>query len=292
MSQRLHFSAFLGAVFCAFIWGTSATCSKIALQTIDITTYNIFRFGCALPFLFFVRRPDVPIKTIALLAAFWGFFNNGLTGLAIKFHVPVGPQSLIFHTNVFMAIIIASLWLKERITKRNILCITLAFIGVALLSPHVFDQTGNYFALIFTILGAFCTALSTVWWRKLKVQASFPLVVWVMSFNCLYFLLLEFSINGIRIFTELPKVRTWDNLGLAIFTGLAGSLMADAIWVRLLSFYNVALLIVHKSMAPIFSVALGVFIFNEGISPLKIGAGILILGAVIANQRLNQNHPK
>ena len=122
-------------------------------------------------------------------------------------------------TTAFNTMIIAFLWLGEKVTTKQIFGLILGFIGVIILVNPESSST-SIFSAILCLIGAACYSFSTVFIQKYSNNTDkFVLIGWSIVFSCVIMI----PITLLNLPSEMPSPRailsaTW--LG-SISTGLA-----------------------------------------------------------------------
>lgn len=120
-------------------WGSAFIAGKIAVQSFEPATVAFFRFlGAAIllfPIMWIIeKKPIKPTKKDWFL-----FAMLGLTGIALyniffflaSKHAPVIKSSLFIAANPVLIILLSVLFLKEKISKNQVIGLILAIIGVS-----------------------------------------------------------------------------------------------------------------------------------------------------------------
>ena len=122
-------------------------------------------------------------------------------------------------TTAFNTMVIAFLWLGEKVTTKQIFGLILGFIGVIILVNPESSST-SIFSAILCLIGAACYSFSTVFIQKYSNNTDkFVLIGWSIVFSCIIMI----PITLLNLPSEMPSSRailsaTW--LG-SISTGLA-----------------------------------------------------------------------
>ncbi|MEB1809479.1 MAG: DMT family transporter [Bacillaceae bacterium] len=147
------------------IWGSAFIAGKVAVESFEPATVAFFRFLGAAILLFpimWVMEKNRPKPT----KKDWGLFALlGLTGIAIynicfflaSKHAPVIKSSLFIASNPVLIVLLSGLFLKETITKRHMVGMSVALFGVAIIisNGHLLDLVKLGFEPIdFILLGA------------------------------------------------------------------------------------------------------------------------------------------
>ena len=82
-----------------------------------------------MPAVFLVRRPSVPIKTIAAYGLLLGLGEFGFLFTAIKLGAPSGLSSILLQAQAFFTALLAALFLKERLRAHNVVGMAVAGAG-------------------------------------------------------------------------------------------------------------------------------------------------------------------
>ncbi|MFV8829349.1 DMT family transporter [Alkalihalobacterium sp. APHAB7] len=218
------------------IWGSAFIAGKVAVESFEPATVAFFRFLGATILLFpimWVMEKNRPKPT----KKDWGMFALlGLTGIAIynicfflaSKHAPVIKSSLFIASNPVLIVLLSGLFLKETITKRHIIGMSVALFGVAIIisNGHLLGLVKLGFEPIdFILLGAVISwALYSVLGKV--VLGKFSAIVsttYAVFFGTLF--LLPFALYEL----------TWDQVQSASI-GVWASLLHMSIFVTVISF--------------------------------------------------------
>lgn len=171
-----RYEAFL--IISSFIWGTSFAVSKIALEHIDPFYLALLRFIIGAELLLLVALilnrfdlrvfKDPIIWLIGLLNAIGQFFQN--FGMM---HTSATNTVLLVDINVVFVALIASVVLKESLTRYTFYGLGLGLIGVVVISTGGnFEQVldGNFIGNMIVFLGGVIWAFYIVYQKKALVK--------------------------------------------------------------------------------------------------------------------------
>src|SRR4051812_4335303 len=106
------------ALLVVAIWGTNFVAIKIGLRDFPPFFFALLRFlFCAVPFVFFIKRPAVPVKWLAAYGMLLGAGQFGLLYLAMRADISPGMASLVIQTQVIFTIALSVLLFHERIGR-------------------------------------------------------------------------------------------------------------------------------------------------------------------------------
>src|SRR5438270_2248258 len=111
MSARLRLGDLALALLVVAVWGTNFVVIKIGLRELPPFLFAALRFlFSALPFVFFLRRPRVPWRWLAIYGLLLGAGQFGLLFWAMRADISPGLASLVVQMQVFFTIAL-SVWL-------------------------------------------------------------------------------------------------------------------------------------------------------------------------------------
>ncbi len=115
------------AVLVVAVWGSNFVVIKHALGDFQPFCFATLRFFfCAFPFAFFIRRPQVAWKWLALYGTLLGAGQFGLLYYAMRSYLSPGVASLVIQTQVFFTILISVMVFSERVAWPAIAGLVLA----------------------------------------------------------------------------------------------------------------------------------------------------------------------
>lgn len=197
--EKKNWMIYLMLAVATSTWGSAFIAGKVAINSFEPATIAFFRFfGAAmllLPILF-IRKEKISKPT---MKDWFLFASLGLTGIALynifffiaSKHAPVIKSSLFIAANPVLIIILAAIFLKEQVTRNQIIGLIFALIGVSIVI------TGGNFSVFFTmgfepidiiLLGAVvCWALYSVIGRLvLKKYNSIVTTTYAIVFGTIF----------------------------------------------------------------------------------------------------------
>ena len=218
-----------------------------------------------------------------------GFVGGGLafllyfTGLKLT---TSGRAAFLHKTLPLYVVILAFLFLKEKITRKQIVAICLMFLGTLLLYESKIKPTELWsnpsFGDLLVIIATFCWAVENVIAKAAMIKGESNFVV---TFARMFF-------GAIFLFAAVMLLNKFDEL-LTLTPEQVGKLLISAsiLFGYVLTWYwGIKLINVSKAaplllLSPVISLVLGVIWFNEPIPSLQILGSILILvGAYIISR--------
>ncbi len=267
---------FAAAVGAALIWGATFPVSAIALEATPPIYFAVLRFVCAAAFVLVIPRPPVPWPTLILLGLLLGAGQYGFLFVSMTRGVPAGLASLLVHTQAFFTILIAMAVFGERLARRQIAALALAFAGLALLAADR-AQDGALIGLVFIIAAALSGAAGNNLLKSLGPVDMLGVAVWMSLAVPLPLLALSllFEVDG-SVMDLLATGMSWTVVAAVIYSAVLATVLVFAIWGRLLVTYSAATVAPFFLLVPVFGIGLSALVLGERLSVLQIGGGALI----------------
>ncbi len=191
--------------------------------------------------------------------------------VAANLFAPVQNVVLISRVSPFFVLILASFLLMEKATKRKLVSLAVAFVGLAIINPF---QSGNYhFGNMLALGSAFASALMVIAMRREDKEHSIGDVFWFFFFATLILS------PAIFLFGFGDMLKVWP---LVLLLGVVGTGLAYLL-------YNFALermeaedaTIISTIVTPVFAIQFAVLFIGETLSEHILLGGALLIGAGI-----------
>lgn len=268
------------AVFITAIWGINFSLIKLGLISLDPFTLAGFRFLlCAVPLVFFIEKPDVSMKYVALYGLIFGVGLWGMVSLGIFFGVSAGIASLTLQFSAFLTALLGFVLLNENISYMKIGGFLLAFIGLLMILT-ITDGSVTYSGLALIILGAFSWSLANIIVKKSGTRRVFSFLVWSSLFSPIPLFILGAMTQDKNIFESLLQIDA-NAIYSIFFQVYPTTLFGYWAWNSLLKKYPASTVAPLSLLVPVFGLIGSVVVFNETLGVTKLIAGFLILGGLI-----------
>lgn len=268
---------FILGVFVTFIWGINFSIIKIGLNSLDPFILSALRFLlCAIPLIFFIKRPNVPISYLAYYGLTFGVGLWGITYLAIYFGISAGISSLILQMGVFFTIILAYFYFDEEITFHKKLGFAFALFGL-LLILNVTDGSVTLIGLFLVLIASLFMAISNIIVKKSKTKEVLSFIIWSSLFAPIPLFILAFITQGDHVFIHFFE--NLDNKAIfsILFQVYPTTLFGYWVWNSLINKYPVSSVAPLGLLVPIFGLLGSFIIFDENLGFIKLIACFLII---------------
>ena len=261
------------------IWGVNFVVIRLGVEQLDPLLLTAGRFALATwPILLFIPRPQTPWRFILGYALVFGTGVWGLVTLSIQAGLSAGMASLLLQVNVAISLLIAWLFLGEKLAWNKHLGAVLTMSGLAV-SLFIEDGSVTLSGLLLVLLGASCWAASGLIVKAAKPQKVFAFSVWAMAFAPFPLLLIGLVQQGPSLFdtSQLDELG-WFSL---LFQAWPTTLLGYWLWNRLLLNYPLSSVAPLTLLVPVFGLLSSSGFYHEPIGQLKQLAAGLIIGGLI-----------
>jgi len=200
---------------------------------------------------------------------------------AIANGLPPGLASLLVQTQALFTIVFAAMALRERPTTRQVFGVAVAFAGLVLIVLTVGQDL--------TIVG-FCLAMgSAISWglgnvllKRISEVEMLDLIVWLSLVPPLPALALSLLLDGPAGLTRAVSSASWLAVAAALYLGVVATILAYAIWGRLLRRYPAATVTPFALLVPFVGGYASALVFGERFGPLRLaGMALVLLGIAV-----------
>ncbi|TWC13321.1 O-acetylserine/cysteine efflux transporter [Pseudomonas sp. SJZ085] len=265
------------AVLITAIWGINFSVIKLGLATVDPFILAGIRFSlCALPAIFFIRRPDVPWRYLIGYGLVFGIGLWGVVNLGIKAGLSAGIASLILQFSAFFTLLLGGWVFKEALTRFQMLGMLIALGGLSCIIM-ISDGSVSLLGVFLVLVGAASWSVANIINKKARTRDVFGFLVWSSAFAPIPLFALDYAINGNTGYSSfIQQVDTTAVLSI-LFQVYPNTLFAYWIWNSLLKTYPVSTVAPLSLLVPIFGMLGSVFVFHESVPFNKVLAVVLIV---------------
>lgn len=298
---KSHAGLYLRLVCTPAIWGGTFIAGRVVSEHLPAATAAFLRYAFAVVTLLVVVQFSQGLRaltritrrqlvgTMALGAT--GIFAYNLLFFSALALLPASRTSLIVALNPIVTILVAVLFMGERLSGIRWLGVMLALAGVWTVVTHgdlaqIMQSVGRGELLMF---GAVCAWAAYTLLGRRVLQGLSPLLctLWASLWGMLFLGLLALGdIPDLRAPAFTPGV--W--LSLA-FLGMLGTAVAFVWYYEGISKLGAARTVMFSNLVPVFAVLLSWLILSEPVSAsLLVGGALAVVGVFLAN-RVNPGQP-
>jgi O-acetylserine/cysteine efflux transporter len=283
----MSFPNLLLALAVVFVWGTNFVVIKWGLAELPPFLFAALRFTfCVVPWIFFVRKPDVPWRK---LAAF-GLLVPGQFGVmfyAMRQDVTPGLASLIIQMQVFFTIGLAMWMHGERVRLGQVIAIALAFVGIAIIGQHAIRDGASVtpLGMLLLLFAAASWSAANLVVRSAGRVDAVAFVVWASPFSLPPLFALAYCVHGGTAIANSLHGLTWVGASAVAWQAIGNTLFGFAAWNWLLARYRAATVTPFALLVPVFGMSASAWLLGEPLQPWKLAAAALVIGGLALNLR-------
>ena len=283
MAVTLPWRHFLLALAVVSVWGTNFVVIKIALRDLPPLLFAALRFLLALiPAMFFLPRPSVPWRNLALYGILIGVGQFGLLYVAMNGHISAGIASLVIQIQVFFTIGL-SIWLtRERVRAFQWLALLLAALGIIVIGAHA-DGATTIGGLVLVLLAALAWAGGNMAAVQAAASNMLAYVVWSSAYCIAPLLLLSLLLEGRDAALAGLQRANWGTWAAVAWQAWGNTLFGYAAWSWLLSRHPAATIAPMALLVPVFGMGASALWLQESLPSWKLLAAALVMAGLAVN---------
>ncbi|MDP6785493.1 MAG: EamA family transporter [Rhodospirillales bacterium] len=265
------------------IWGSNFVIAKIGLAQFPPLLMMALRFAVAAvvlaPFLKPLGRPlsEIAIVSVTMGTVHFGLMFTGLSGIG------AGTAALTAQLFVPFSVILARVVFGERMNPSQVAGMVLAFAGVAILGGAGGGET-SLLHLLIVVAGAFMFALGNIQVKRLGPVNPFVLNAWITVLAAPQLFVVSLVLEDGH-WAALASADRW-GWGAVLFLGLVATVVALALWYRLLVRYPVNRVVPLSLLGPVLAVFIAAAVLDEPLGPRTLGGGLItIVGVALVQLR-------
>ncbi len=266
------------AIAVAVIWGMGFIIAKAAMSHFSPILLMALRFTLTAFCLIWFFRPPIGLYKnlfwISLVSAAiqYSLTFNGVNG------IDASTAGLLVQLEVPFGLIMAWLFLGDRITIKQVIGIIVAFLGAVLIIGEP-KLSGDLVYAFMVIGGAFTWSVGQIMIKRLGSIGGFKLITGVAIFAAPQLFIASWLFES----NQLQQIQTanlpaWSAVA---YLGLIMTALGYALWYRLLGLYTVNQVMPFLLLLPVTSVIGGIIFLGESLT-IKITIGGLMALAGVA----------
>lgn len=273
------------ALLVAVCWGLNFPATALALQHFPPLLMVALRFGViAIPTLILIPRPRIKLRWLIGTGLCLGVLQFTFLYLGMAAGMPAGLASLVLQASAPFTVVLAGIFLAERVTPRQVVGVVLAVAGLGTIAVHR-GETAALLPVVLTLAGALGWALGNLCSRKAAAPNPFHLTLWMSVVPPIPMLAVSLLVEGpSQIAAALSTTFTVQALpallGLLYIIVIA-TVVGYGIWNGLLARYPSSSVAPFSMLVPIVGVLSSWAMFGERIDAVEGIAGAAVLAGVL-----------
>lgn len=273
------------AIGVALLWGVNFLAIDIGLRHFPPFLFVALRFAViAVPTLLLVPRPNVPLRWLVGYGLGFGTVQYAFLFLAMRLGMPTGLASLVLQASAPFTVLLGTVFLRERPSRRRLIGVGLAVAGMGIILWQR-SVTAAALPVLLSLLAALGWAVGNVCNRKARPDNPLHLTLWMAVVPPLPMLALSLAFEGpaadLRAFATLPT-----RGGVAALVALAfivgpSTVLAAGIWTTLMRRHPAGVVAPFSLLVPVVGIATAWLVLGERPTPVELGAGVIVIGGVL-----------
>lgn len=270
-------------LFVILIWGLNFVLIKFGLLHIPPIFLVFIRFFLtSLPAVFFIKKPDVSWKMLALYGNVMFALQFSMLFVAMHHGITPSLAAILLQLQVFFTLGLAAYLFKEKLFKSQIFGACIAFCGVGLIAKNLgAEVTLPGFLLV--VGAASCAAPGNALSKKMGSADMLGVVVWSSLFAWPSLLCFSLYYEGLPTILEGLRHLTWQSAGSALYVTYLSTLLGYVVWNALISKYSLSKIAPFTLLSPVVGTLASTWILKEPLPFWKIFSACLILLGLFLN---------
>ena len=277
------------AVLVAVCWGVNFPATVYALQHFPPLFLVAARFALvAVPTILLVPRPRVPLRWLVGTGLGIGLLQFAFLYLGMAAGMPGGLASLVLQASAPFTVLIAGIWLHERLSRRQVVGISIAVLGLVVIAVHR-AQVAALLPVVLTLCAALGWAIGNICSRQAQAPNPLHLTLWMSVVPPIPMLALSLVVEGpARILRSLATVGSWAALPAVLgllYIVVVATLLGYGLWNTLLSRHPSSVVAPFSMLVPVVGVFASWVAFGELIDTVELVSGVAVVVGVLAASR-------
>lgn len=270
------------ALMVVAIWGFNFVVIKVGLADVPPLFLTALRFFfAALPAVFFVERPTVPLRLFLGFGLVFGVVKFGLLFVGMKAGMPAGLSSIVLQMQAFFTIGFAFLVLGERPVPIQYLGAAIAVLGIATIGAARW-QGAAFLPFALVIASAACWGVSNILTKKAGRIDMLSFIVWTSLVPVVPLLALSLVFEGPAAIGAAVAHPSWTAIGAVAYLAVPTTLFGYGVWSFLLSHHPAATVAPLTLLVPVFGMVSARLVLGEPFGTLEMaGAAAVFVGLVV-----------
>jgi O-acetylserine/cysteine efflux transporter len=278
------------AVLTAAIWGFNFVVIQWGMAGVPPLLFVAVRFFvvAAPAVLLLAPRPPVALWKIAAVGTFLSLGQFAFLYVSIDAGMPAGLASLVLQSQVVLTIVAATVVLRERPTRPQLIGVVLGTLGLAIVATGR-DGEVPLVALLLCLAAACSWAVGNVVVRALKIQGGLSLTIWSALVVPVPILLLALLVDGPDGVSAGFAAFGWKAVVSTAYTAVLASFVGYGAWNSLLARYPSSEVVPWVLLVPPVGIVSAWLCLGETPGAAELAGGVvLVLGVLVAQGRLRR----
>lgn len=274
------------ALLVILAWGFNFVIIRWGLDELPPMLLGALRFLCvAFPAVFFVRKPDLPLRWLFAYGITISFGQFALLFSAMQAGMPAGIASLVLQAQAIFTLVFALLFLGERWQTQQLWALLIAGCGLGILASQADPASMTLAGFGLTLAAAASWGAGNIVNRHIAQQGSvklMSLVIWGALIPPLPFMLLSWLIEGPELILASLSSMGIKSLVSLTYLALVATIFGYGSWAWLLQQHPASRIAPLTLLVPVVGLLCAWLILDESLSGIQaIGIVLVMLGLLV-----------
>ncbi|MEH6367096.1 MULTISPECIES: EamA family transporter [Pseudomonas] len=271
------------ALWVIVLWGLNFVVIRIGLDGLPPLLLGGLRFClAAFPAIFFIRRPQVPLRWLLAYGLTISFGQFAFLFSAMSVGMPAGLASLVLQSQAFFTLLFAAMVLGERVRPVNVLGMLIAAGGLLLIGAQSGTST-TLAGLLLTLCAAAMWAMGNIITKRVGQVDLVALVVWGSLVPPLPFFAMSLWLEGPELIETSLRNISLSSIGALAYLAFAATLMGYGLWSKLLSRYPASQVAPFSMLVPIIGLSSSALLLGERLTHWQMAGTFLVMAGLAIN---------
>ena len=273
----------LAALVVIVAWGLNFVVIKQGLTEIPPLLLGALRFTLvAFPAVFFIKRPTVPWRIIVLYGTTISLGQFIFLFTAMYVGMPAGLASLVLQSQAFFTVLMAALFMGEKVRRHNVLGMVVAVIGLGFIEQGAAPGSVPILGFVLTLLAALSWAAGNIVTKGTGKIDMLSLVVWGALVPPVPFFILSWIFEGPETIQASLAGLTYVGVLAVFYLAMVATIVGYVLWGRLLSRHPASKVAPLSLLVPVIGLVSSAWFLDERLAAIQwLGGVIVMLGLAI-----------
>ena len=267
----------------AGIWGLNFLVIRWGLDSVPPLLFTALRFVfCAVPWVFFLKRPDASWGELCGLGFVLGACVFGFLFVGIAAGVPPGLASLLMQSQVFFTAALSYILDSERLKHHRFVAIGIGALGIAVAATQ-YTHASGLAGFVLVLCGALSWGFANILLKRLPRNDMLGLMVWISLVPPLPLLALAALQSGPSEVWSAALGIGWRGGFAILYTAILSTIVGYGIWGTMLQRYETSTVAQFSLLVPVFGLVGASVVYGEHYTPAEMVSIFLILLSLIVS---------
>jgi O-acetylserine/cysteine efflux transporter len=273
------------AMFVAVLWGLNFLAIHAMLGHFPPLFAGALRFlVIAVPTVLFVPRPKVNLRWLIGYGLGFGTVQFAFLFIALNVGMPTGLASLVLQASAPFTVLLGGVFLRERLSTRQLIGVLLAVAGMALIAWHRAEHAA-LLPVLLTLFGALGWAAGNICARQARPDSPLHLTLWMSVVPPIPMFALSLIFEGPAAeghsLATLGSTNGWIGLAGFAYVVLIGTVVGSGLWTTLMRRNPAGVVAPFSLLVPVVGMSASFLLLDERPALVEILAGLVIVGGVL-----------